>query len=132
MNGGLSFIVSGVCGLLAGGLKLNKRVKQAQRFNCVDAFMPQLTDYERNVLLPKVQQEYNKIMYQGYNAAGHGTCHRNFVHYTSYAAIRSAWLDEHCRTIGLECPLTVIWYVTGQAREIARNNRMVMFRNRGY
>lgn len=132
MNGGLSFIISGMCGLLAGGLNMHKRVKQAQRFNSIQDFMPKLTDHERNDLLPVVQREFKKIMYQGVNAAGHGPDNPKFRHYISYKATRSAWLCEHCETLGIEYTLPVVQYATGQAEEIAMNNRMLMFRYRGY
>ena len=38
MNGGLSFIVSGLCGLLAGGINMNKRISNAKRFNSIQDF----------------------------------------------------------------------------------------------
>lgn len=132
MNGGLSFIVSGLCGLLAGGINMNKRISNAKRFNSIQDFMPKLTDHERYDLLPVVQREYKKIMFQHVNAAGHGTTNRKFRHYTSYKAIRSAWLCEHCEALGIEYTLPVVQYATGQAEEIAMNNRMLMFRYRGY
>lgn len=47
MNGGLSFIVSGLCGLLAGGINMNKRISNAKRFNSIQDFMPKLTDHEK-------------------------------------------------------------------------------------
>ena len=132
MNGGLSFIVSGLCGLLAGGINMNKRISNAKRFNSIQDFMPKLTDHERYDLLPVVQREYKKIKFQGVNAARHGTEDRKFRHYTSYKAIQSAWLCDHCEALGIEYTLPVVQYATGQAEEIAMNNRMLMFRYRGY